>query len=1229
MEPVELEFRVKDDDLEQGSKRVVNAILGIDSASKQTITTLRSQIAEQKSAIRQIEADMDMIGKKIAAAPQGRTKDGLLSEFRAAQRVLEEEKSVLKGLEEQLNVTAEATRRLSTEKRELNDRMARLKLAGQQNSEEFKRMADEAGNLERATREVNRQTSLIGKADANFQGLISGVSGVSGAFSAGAGAMALFGQKSQDLQQVQTRLQALMALTIGLQQTYNTLYKESAFQTIFVANAKKAWTAAQTMLNVQLGLSVGLSKALMVSGIGILIAGIAGLVVAYRNWNKELKDSNKVQQEVRQNTQDEITRINALESVLKNSNNAYQTRNEALTKLREIMPTYNAQLDKEGQLIADNTQALVKYVKQLKATETAKIYTSRLAKAQVEYNDFLDSLDNGTRKIVENRVNGVYNDGLSGSESMRIFEEKAFKYMQEIKRLEEKVQNATAESLGDNNAPIINNYDALSKKLNELTKDFRNLDKSMEGTDTWNNLKKEISDTRKELDRYSLEEEKKNKPKSVNEDNKIAREFAQAQQRQRQIEDIERRIQESKVNFQQETDDELLSLKEEGLEKELALIARSYDKKMNEISRYGEEMIRQQQEIEQKMWEEQNPDWDKKRLTFAPTTTKVSQLPDGIYKKILDRGAIAEDQMNKNVRDALQKRLADYQSYENKQREIQKKYTDLRLALDTQYAGKKSESYYEALKNIEQAERDENEVLLQNNLEATEAFRNLNRVIEQEGRAAIQERIRRLEEYLKEVAKAAGEESELYKRAYQEVKQARKELDNDTIESYRHFADIMKMVSDNMSGSGSGLSKAAAEIAQSAIQVYQAFKSNGSTGEKVSSIVGLIANVTASLRDWSYEGLKIEDTLGEQEKLYRAIADQIDVANARLIRQKLLLDDMTGSDLISGKYALIDANVQRQKDALERLKALNVDYIESQREIFKDNIFGSHVENKGFGGFLVKFFTGGQAQTFTETVLKEIDTNLLKTVDDYRELLWLIQSNGGMYSGKQVVESDLEALKLLIDEYDNAVVEQKAIMKELESAFTNTTADAISQSIADGFMSGKRSMEDFADDFETLMKNAVRASFRINVSDMMAKDFFQKFVDATQSDFILTAEEIAALKDDFRQRIEDAGNQWKMFEDILSQAGIELDNMTGKQQKQVGGFQTMSQETGGLLLGQFTAIRVHTGNIYDLINNLSLDRGTIATILTSISQNTYNTVRELVKVNERFRRIEAEGVKIV
>jgi hypothetical protein len=318
---------------------------------------LREQVRESKAAIREMESLLNSL-PGAAKKQTGYRRQETLTELAAVKKALSEEKLVLTELEGKLDAAGEASRRLVTQKNDLREEMVRLKIAGKENTDEYRRMAEEMAILENATQEVGKQMKLLGKSDNIFQGVLGGLTGVAGMLTAGAGAAELFGEKSKDLEEVQARLQSLMSITIGLQGTYNAFLETAALRTVVVAGAKRLWTAAQTALNVQLGLSATLSKVLMTGGIGLLVAAITALVVLYQRWNREQKEINKARMEGVKSVQSEIANVRSLEAVLKNSNNTYDARMSALNELRKIMPSYNAMLDREGALIEDNTGAL-------------------------------------------------------------------------------------------------------------------------------------------------------------------------------------------------------------------------------------------------------------------------------------------------------------------------------------------------------------------------------------------------------------------------------------------------------------------------------------------------------------------------------------------------------------------------------------------------------------------------------------------------------------------------------------------------------------------------------------------------------------------------------------------------------------------------------------------------------------------------------------------------------
>jgi hypothetical protein len=751
------------------------------------------------------------------------------------------------------------------------------------------------------------------------------------------------------------------------------------------------------------------------------------------------------------------------------------------------------------------------------------------------------------------------------------------------------------------------------------------LGKLVPGTENWDELTKKIAAADAQLKKYDTA------AKSTGDNHRVE---AEAQRRLEALQwlankqkDLDLELVRSKLDAEQKS----LDIEEDSFNRQMKQNDLNYRKELLAIKEHEAAKQEAAQEAAEKIYVSEKGnnkgfDFSKFDITKLPDELK----PENIEKQASVLEADAYKLLTAANRNSLKPLLDDYDSYESKRLKSAKKYTDLRLALDKQYGDNKGIEYKKTLENINRAETDEFEGLNEQYAESAEAFRNLNRVIVEEGRAALQERLKRLEIYLREVEVKAGKESEIYKAVAKDVQSAKKELTNDTIESFREVSDLMNNIVSHIGDTNDNLAKTAASIAESAINIYAAFKSDNK-GSQVSGIISGILAISASIRDARYDYLAINDPLGDQEKMHQAIANSVDVTNARLERQKLLLDDMSGTDLVLGKFDLIESNAKKQEDALSKLKQTQFEYINSQKEVYKDTDwlpFRGPLEAKGLNriGNFLSF--AGQMETETLYEFKGIDTSAFKDIEDYRNLLLEIQENGGQIYGKKVVESDIETLKLLIDEYDKAIAEQKQLMKELEGVFTDTTADAISQSIADGFISGKRSMTDFAEDFQTLMSNAVKASFRINVTEQLAKDFYDKFVNATQSDFMLTADEIASLKDDFQSRIESAGEQWKQFEEILLQAGIDLSEAS-TQKAEKGDFRTVSQESFDLWLGQFTAIRIHTSDISSFLAEMDFQGTALISHLSAIEKNTADTVTVLKSVDGRLKKFEVEGVKVL
>ena len=131
--------------------------------------------------------------------------------------------------------------------------------------------------------------------------LISGVTGLVGAFTAVQGATALFGAENEELNEALLKVNGAMAILQGLQAVQETLNKDSAFSVIFMRNARVAETTAIAGQTTALGANTvamtastlatkAFSFALKTIGIGLVIAGIA-LQVIYRDWETDRKST--------------------------------------------------------------------------------------------------------------------------------------------------------------------------------------------------------------------------------------------------------------------------------------------------------------------------------------------------------------------------------------------------------------------------------------------------------------------------------------------------------------------------------------------------------------------------------------------------------------------------------------------------------------------------------------------------------------------------------------------------------------------------------------------------------------------------------------------------------------------------------------------------------------------------------------------------------------------------
>ena len=306
--------------------------------------SLTDKIREQKEVIGQIESDIKSLEKAYQGAAPGKAKVAALDELNAAKKALEEEKGALAGLQAEQEKTRASSKRLSMQLRELQDNMARMRLEGKQDTEEYRKMAAEAANLSDTLADLNTQTKILSHDDANLQGFMSGVSGLAGLFTTATGALSLFASENENLAKIQTRVQSVMAITMGLQQVFNTLNKDSAFRLVTVVKMKNLLTAANTRLAVALGISTGAAQALMATLTLGLSAVITGIIVLWDKYSDaQEKAAEKAKERVKIESDGRAQMIKTrfeIESTLASLKKFTGTKDEEKSKVEELNRKY-------------------------------------------------------------------------------------------------------------------------------------------------------------------------------------------------------------------------------------------------------------------------------------------------------------------------------------------------------------------------------------------------------------------------------------------------------------------------------------------------------------------------------------------------------------------------------------------------------------------------------------------------------------------------------------------------------------------------------------------------------------------------------------------------------------------------------------------------------------------------------------------------------------------------
>ena len=736
------------------------------------------------------------------------------------------------------------------------------------------------------------------------------------------------------------------------------------------------------------------------------------------------------------------------------------------------------------------------------------------------------------------------------------------------------------------------------------------IDKATEALKAYDSYEKRQSAADKQQTKEQRAKEAANviKAETATRELEIERQKAVLEQREK---DAELELRQQKIN-----------LMKEGSDKELAQIALDYDRKINEIGKKGREYILAQQKIEQALWENENPNWKKKGLTFKPSTTSVSQLPGTQAKELSDTTGMADSTRDKAEADLLEKTLRQYQDYATKRLEIERKYNEDIAYLTSQRTEKNKEAINAAIGEAVKGKKKALSSLSLDELKDTDmwdkifgdldkmALPSLEGLLKQAREVntsawdpknvkEYQDAITRLEEAIRTRSpfKSIGDD-------WKKLLKAMREGDGDGMAGALEGIDSsVQKINNDLNTIAGGIGDIFGdEAGYAASQVVELTTALGGFVTAASrfaqgDFLGGMASVVSSVGSIFSMGKRVKEmnreAREEQQKFYDE-AIQGEMEYQRLLRERLRTQRQIGETTLAyNKRITEELEKQRQASGSEYDRLLR----QIQGEQYISGVGYRH------GTWFRKAKTWNEYSSLAG-----------KSYEDIEKLY----TEGRLEEKVARLFEQLRALREEGVDIDQMLDDQEESMREV---LTGTTTDSIADSIIQGFAGGKRSAKDFADDFQEMLNNAVLQGIKMRALEEPLRKWYESFAEASGAR--LTESDIADLKAQYDKIVENAAKQ---LEDMERVTGNKIDS-TLTQQARAGAFTTMTQDTASELNGRFTAIQINVSEIKGCVLDMRTFLSKGLEYSEEIARNT-SYCKRLDRIDRTLLEILTNGLKV-
>lgn len=423
---------------------------------------------------------------------------------------------------------------------------------------------------------------------------------------------------------------------------------------------------------------------------------------------KELQKSEDAVLEAKKNaaksTAEEISKIESLNKTIHDETASLNDRKKALTQMQAIVPKYHAELDTEGRLHRDNTEAIEAHIESLNRLAVAKALQAKreeivarritaelergkaqenvsgatkkrdaaqavVSRKQASYNSRMRELDNATGKGDNGFLYNMFVGGAFASKEGQItYSTTAKEYRKSLDDAEKVLRLRTSELQAATNE--VRKQDLIISQSNSQLTDIDNMMKNygayLPSTNTGGGSGSGVSGG----------------SGGGSKDNKQALADAAAQ-RAADIREYAENVKSETIQAELDIRQAQIDAMDEGFEKSMAQVQLNYDRLTVQNLEREKKMIEDLKDKKVLEWQQENPNATEEqkinyRASLNLTAKDLSAEQQAILQQYSD---LATQYQIRGNRQALEEILKDVQTYEQQRLKIQEDFADKRKAL--------------------------------------------------------------------------------------------------------------------------------------------------------------------------------------------------------------------------------------------------------------------------------------------------------------------------------------------------------------------------------------------------------------------------------------------------------------------------------------------------------------------------------------------------------------------